>query len=68
MYTDTSFKLVLQETEFSAHAMKHREGTMLLSLPDWCCKIELNSRAKLEQDKVGDFLDHLNFCLGFLKL
>lgn len=32
----------------------------------WCCKMELNLRAKLQQDKVGGFLDHLNFCLCFL--
>ena len=66
MYTDTSLKLVLQETEFSVPTMKQEQGTMLLSLPVWCCKMELNLRAKLQQDKVGGFLDHLNFCLCFL--
>ena len=38
MYTDTPLRLVLQETEFSVHTVKQEQGTMLLSLPVWCCK------------------------------
>lgn len=66
MVAVTPLKLVLQGTEFSLHAMKQKQGAVLLSLSVWCYEMELNLKASLQQDKVGGFLDHLSFCLCFL--